>query len=141
MHRHKRRSHRTAGECRPKQVEDWAKLAPQTGLTESAIAQIRGVLASYPAVERAVLYGSRAMGSYRKGSDIDLTLIGRQLTYRMLLNIDAEIDDLLLPYLFDLSLFSQIENPDLVEHIKRVRIVLYERDARGLGSEAFNMSL
>jgi predicted nucleotidyltransferase len=50
------------------------------GLSEGTLARIRGVLASHAEVERAVLYGSRAQGNYRDGSDIDLCLMGESLT-------------------------------------------------------------
>lgn len=73
----------------------------------------------FPGVEQAVLYGSRAKGNYRPGSDIDLTLKG-DLSYRDLLNIKLALDDLLLPWKIDLSLYSQIDNLALVEHIGRI---------------------
>lgn len=76
-----------------------------------------------------MLYGSRAKGNYRNGSDIDLTLIGDQLNYSQLSGIESDIDDLFLPYSFDISIFKDIDNPDLVEHINRVGVVLYEKDS------------
>jgi uncharacterized protein len=96
------------------------------GLKEATIAKIQGVLAQHPEVEQAILYGSRAKGNYRAGSDIDLTLVGSTLTHSILCYIDNEIDDLLLPYLFDLSLMSQIENPALIDHINRVGVIFYQ---------------
>ena len=97
----------------------------QFGLDEKVIRQITAVLANYPDVETAILYGSRAKGNYRKGSDIDLTLKGQNLTVSTVFNIECEIDDLLLPYLFDISIFSHIDNPNLVDHIHRVGVTLY----------------
>lgn len=73
------------------------------GLKETTIEQITGVFSNHPEVESAILYGSRAKGNYRRGSDIDLTLTGECLTYRIVAQIENEIDDLLLPYLFDIS--------------------------------------
>jgi uncharacterized protein len=96
------------------------------GLKETTIEKIKGVLARYPEIEKAVLYGSRAKGNYRNGSDIDLTLMGDGLTHNQLLRIEMEIDDLLLPYKMDLSLYRQIENSDLLEHIARVGITFYQ---------------
>lgn len=98
------------------------------GLKETVIEQITGVLSSHSEVESAILYGSRAKGNYRRGSDIDLTLTGECLTYRTVARIEDEIDDLLLPYLFDISILSYIDNPDVLAHIRRVGIPLYERD-------------
>ena len=100
----------------------------QTGLSGKTIAKMQAVLAHYPQVERAILYGSRAKGTFRNGSDIDLTLKGDALTHRELGKIDMELDDLLLPYKIDLSLFRQIDNPNLIEQIERVGVVFYPDD-------------
>ncbi|MBN1378909.1 MAG: nucleotidyltransferase domain-containing protein [Gammaproteobacteria bacterium] len=77
-------------------------------------------------MEEVVLYGSRAKGTYRPGSDIDLTLKGPELNLRILNRISTELDDLLLPFCFDLSIFTQVENADLFEHIQRVGLVIYQ---------------
>ena len=97
------------------------------GLSEPAEERIRGVLAHFPEVEKAVLYGSRAKGTHRPGSDIDLTLYGSGLGQSLLARIDEELDDLLLPYQMDLSLFASLTHPALLNHIRRVGVVLYER--------------
>ena len=81
----------------------------------------------YPQIEKAILYGSRAAGNYRNGSDIDLTLCGEGLTHSILTKIDFDLDDLLLPYMIDISDFSKINNPDIVTQIKRVGVNFYER--------------
>ena len=92
----------------------------------AAVQGIRRVLADHPEVRRAVLYGSRAKGNYRNGSDIDLTLFGNELSLGLLLQIMNELDELLLPWTIDLSLYSSIENPDLRDHIERVGIVFFD---------------
>lgn len=96
----------------------------QFGLKANTISKINSVFAKYPQIEKVLIYGSRAKGNYRAGSDIDLTIVGK-LTLTDLLKIENEIDDLLLIYKFDLSLMHQIENPNLVEHINRVGKVFY----------------
>lgn len=97
------------------------------GLPSAAVEKIRTVFASHPEVERSVLYGSRAKGNFKKGSDIDLTMYGDGLDHLVLLKILGELDDLLLPWMIDLSIFRQIDNPGLREHIERVGVVFYER--------------
>ena len=92
----------------------------QFGLKPHTVSAIQSVFARHPEVKKAVLYGSRAKGTHRPGSDIDLTLFGVALTYTQLDRIETEIDDLLLPYTVDLSLYTQIDNADLLEHIQRV---------------------
>ena len=85
------------------------------GLKEATIQKICAVLTRYPQVERAILYGSRAKGNYKNGSDIDLTLRGgADLTLRVLYRIMDEIDDLLLPYTIDLSIYADISDPDVI---------------------------
>lgn len=99
------------------------------GLEERDIQVICAIFARYPQVEKAVLYGSRAKGNFKNGSDIDLTLLGGEdLTLEVLYRIMDEIDDLLLPYTFDLSIFRQISDPDVIDHVRRVGVVFYEKE-------------
>jgi predicted nucleotidyltransferase len=99
------------------------------GLQETTIEKIRATLARHPEVEKALLYGSRAKGNYKNGSDIDLTLVGGpDLTMKVLYRIMDEMDDLLLPYTFDLSIFNHISDPDVVDHIRRVGVTFYEKE-------------
>ena len=97
------------------------------GLTENTIGAINGLFAACPQIEKVILYGSRARGTQRSGSDIDLTIVGENVTHDQLLALANQLDDLLLPYKIDLSLLRQIENPELLEHIKRVGTVFFER--------------
>jgi predicted nucleotidyltransferase len=99
------------------------------GLSEKTVERIRGVLARFPEVEKAVLYGSRAKGTQRPGSDIDLTLCGNNLGHMHLARIDEALDDLLLPYQIDLSEMTSLTNPVLLDHIRRVGMVFYEKSA------------
>ena len=98
------------------------------GLKENVVEQIRKVFEKYTQVEKAVLYGSRAKGNFKNGSDIDLVLYGNNLTLQIINKISNELDDLLLPYKFDLSIYHQISNKYLIEHIERVGIVFYEKE-------------
>jgi predicted nucleotidyltransferase len=74
------------------------------------------------------LYGSRAKGNYRNGSDIDLTLRGgADLTLNVIYRILNDLDDLLLPYTVHLSIFGHINGPDVIAHIQRVEGVFDEK--------------
>jgi uncharacterized protein len=95
------------------------------GLPTAAIQKIYTVLDRYPQVEKAVLYGSRAKGSYKSGSDIDLALVGQALTFNLLFKILNELDDSDLPYTIDLSILHEIGDPDVIDHIKRVGVPFY----------------
>lgn len=96
------------------------------GLSAATVEKIIAVFSQNDKIEKAILYGSRAKGNYRNGSDIDLTLIGKHLKYSDLAGIENALDDLFLPYTFDLSLFEHIENPDLIDHINRVGLIFYQ---------------
>ena len=66
------------------------------------------------------------MNTYREGFDIDLTLKG-DLTNQDLLRIELELDDKMLPYTFDLSLYRELQNEELLDHINRVGKILYTK--------------
>lgn len=100
--------------------ENFFGLAPQT------IDQIKTILAGFPVIHEAIIYGSRAKGNYKNGSDIDLVLKGPQLTAQILRDFELELDRLFLPYSFDLSIFDQLDNLDLIEHINRVGKIFYK---------------
>jgi predicted nucleotidyltransferase len=97
------------------------------GLDDKTINKIEGCLKQHPKIEKAILYGSRAKGNYRNGSDIDLVLKGAKLKFEDLAQLENNIDDLLLPYKFDISIYHHINNPDLLEHIERVGKVFFVR--------------
>lgn len=100
------------------------------GISETSLSKIRGVLRCYPQVEQAIVYGSRAKGTHRNGSDIDLTLQGGdELTFDIFGKILIDLDNQFLPYSIDLSIFADITDTDLIAHIRRVGIVLYRKDA------------
>ncbi|GHT35315.1 hypothetical protein FACS189427_04330 [Planctomycetales bacterium] len=94
------------------------------GLSEETIEKINGVLKKHTAVKKAVIYGSRAKGNYKNGSDIDLTLHG-SIDFDELSDIDTEIDDLMLPYMLDISRFDKLHNSELIEHIERIGLPFY----------------
>lgn len=89
------------------------------GLSAATVAAIHQVFARFPEIESATLYGSRAKGNHKPGSDIDLTLHGENLTPALLADIADTLDDLLLPYTIDLSIFALLDHPPLSEHIQR----------------------
>ena len=94
------------------------------GLSEETIVKIIDTIKRCYRVEGILLYGSRAQGRYREFSDIDLTLTGDSLTRDDLIRIISEIDDLLLPYEIDLSLYKDIDYVPLLREIQRTAIPL-----------------
>lgn len=97
------------------------------GLPAEAVDKLNGVFRAWPQIDAVILYGSRAKGNYRTGSDIDLCIRAKALTLPDLLEIEDQIDELLLPWKVDLSLVDHIDNPALLDHIQRVGTVFYQK--------------
>lgn len=95
------------------------------GLPDSAVEKLRAIFRGYSTIRRVLLYGSRAMGTYRPGSDVDLTIEAEAMSLSDLLAIETRVDDLLLPWKVDLSLRHKIDNPALQAHIERVGVIFY----------------
>ena len=74
------------------------------GLTLTDWEKLRGLFAVNERLEAVILYGSRAKGNYRPFSDVDFALVGEELTCEDLYRLKEAIDDLLLPFSFDISL-------------------------------------
>lgn len=96
------------------------------GLPDGVLNQIKHKLAEFNQIESAKIYGSRAMGNYWRGSDIDIILFGN--CENILGQIITEIDELPLPYKFDIAIYSQLTNKELKEHIDRIGINIYQRN-------------
>jgi predicted nucleotidyltransferase len=96
------------------------------GLPDRTLNTLNDIFQKYPGIKQAVLYGSRAKGNYRNGSDIDLSLKTEDtFTRRDLLHIANDFDDSDIPYFVDVSIYDDITNPDLKAHIDRAGKVLY----------------
>ncbi len=98
------------------------------GLNKKDLESINAVFLTNSKVESVKIFGSRAKGNYRKNSDIDLVLMGKisQLDGE---KIASDLDDLALPYLFDVKIFSEINSVELLDHINRVGIFIYDAKA------------
>lgn len=97
------------------------------GLSDTTCATIHAILARHPAIEQAIIYGSRAKGNYRPGSDIDLTLVGDGLDLALVSAVASELDESDIAYTVDVSAWSHIGSPALREHIERVGQVFFQR--------------
>ncbi|MEY8200791.1 MAG: nucleotidyltransferase domain-containing protein [Colwellia sp.] len=95
-----------------------------TGLPSELIENLRTIFSGFSSIKQVKLYGSRAKGTFRHGSDIDLTFVG-SINHDQLMDIDVLIDDLFTPYSFDLSILFEIDNAELLQHIERVGLVIY----------------
>ena len=96
------------------------------GLSLDEIDRIKEVFNKYKAIEEVLIYGSRAKGNYKPASDVDLSLIGN-IDLNLQQQIELALDDLLLPFKFDISVYNKINNPDFLDHIQRVGKQFYKR--------------
>lgn len=99
------------------------------GLQSEDISKINSVFKKYKSIDKVIIYGSRAKGNYKPASDIDLTVISVDSDLTFLFRLQTEIDDLLLPYKVDLSVYSLLDNENLKDHINRVGLLFYEPSA------------
>ena len=96
------------------------------GLSNETILILNNIFEKYPGIKQVILYGSRAKGNFRRGSDIDISLkTDNTFTRDNLLLISVDFDDSDLPYFVDTSIYDKLSNPDLKAHIDRVGKVLY----------------
>lgn len=98
------------------------------GLSPDVIQRIQEVFSRFSQIDSVLLYGSRAKGTFRQGSDIDLAIVLKpdaSTDSRLITDIAEALDDLDLIYSIDLSLLQQIDNPALVERIKRDGVLFY----------------
>ncbi len=100
------------------------------GLSLSVTEAIQSVFQNHKEVSEVVLYGSRAKGNYKKGSDIDLSITKGLVDASLLFRLEDELDELMLPYKIDLSVYEQIDNERLKEHIDRIGILFYESETK-----------
>lgn len=100
-----------------------------TGLDAATLERLRAVFGACPGVERVWLYGSRARGWYRPGSDLDLAVEG-ELDFDTLTRLIDRLDDLDLPWKIDLNRMEDIQDPALRAAIRREGLLLYSSPDR-----------
>ena len=97
------------------------------GLSDKEFDEMTAIFSKCKNLEKVILYGSRAKGNYKKFSDVDITLEGDNLTLADLFQIQDLLYESDLPYMYDVSIFSSITNPALIDHIRRRGIVIWVR--------------
>lgn len=105
-------------------LHDRFEAMTEPGLQPSELELVRSVLRQHPELHRATLFGSRAKGTHHERSDVDLALSG-ELGLLGAEAIAAELEELPLPYRFDVQALEQINFAPLLEHIQRVGVVIY----------------
>lgn len=96
------------------------------GLSHNQIERINSVFRRHPNIVRVEVYGSRAKGTFRPESDIDLVVLGIQDDLEAEA-IAEELDELPLPYRFNVKAYDTIRYQPLRDHIARAGVTLYQR--------------
>ena len=108
------------------------------GMADEELSFLCTLFAQQKEIEQVILYGSRAKGTYKPFSDVDITLLGYGLTRNHLNRLSAELDESSLPYRFDISIFSKLTNDALIEEIEKTGVVLYRREGSAFVEESWN---
>lgn len=96
------------------------------GLSEKTIEMLQEYFSNISEIEMIKVYGSRAMGNYRKGSDVDFALYGK-LNKQLVRKISFEVDELNTPYMFDITNYQTIQNEKLKEHIDKYGKIFFAK--------------
>lgn len=98
------------------------------GLRESDLEYIRANIEKFSSINKAVIFGSRAKGNYKIGSDIDIAIYGEDITFTDIAQLHSILEEHgPLPYLIDIVKYEELKNEELKDHIVRVGIVIFEK--------------
>ena len=98
------------------------------GLTGADIEQITTIIGSFPEVQQAIIFGSRAMGSYKNGSDVDIALKGKNIPHANITQIKYQLnEETTMPYFFDVVDYDALRNEELKTHIDQFGKIFFER--------------
>jgi predicted nucleotidyltransferase len=99
------------------------------GLLEQDIHYIMKALKQFAEIDRAILFGSRALGNYKKGSDVDIAISGQKVTDKVIFELDDLLNEVYpLPYFFDIIHLEKLNNQNLIEQIENYGKILYVRN-------------
>lgn len=98
------------------------------GLREEDLSYIVDAMQQIEEIDKAVIFGSRAKGNYKPGSDVDIAVFGENVTFSTLSKLHATLEDSSpMPYFFDIIDYTHTEHKELKEHIERVGKIIFER--------------
>jgi uncharacterized protein len=103
------------------------QLENRFGLTEREMETIQNIFEKYPEVKKVFVFGSRAKGTYKQGSDVDLAVMNAVISDKTIHGLSADFQESSLPYRVELVDFNSLKNPDFISHIERLGILIYER--------------
>ncbi|MCX7998542.1 MAG: nucleotidyltransferase domain-containing protein [Leptospiraceae bacterium] len=98
------------------------------GLKQEQLQEIVEFLSRYPQIEKAILFGSRALGTYKPSSDVDIAIFGEQADWKLASQLKLDIEEeTYLPYFFDIVSYNSIQEKNLKEEIDKKGVSIYER--------------
>ncbi|WP_227762237.1 nucleotidyltransferase family protein [Zhaonella formicivorans] len=98
------------------------------GLTKEDMVFIVSAIGQFNEIKKAVIFGSRAKGNYKPGSDVDIAIFGDGITFDTLSRLHAILEEESpMPYFFDIVDYSHLTHTELKEHIERVGKIIFER--------------
>lgn len=98
------------------------------GLDPEEMQLLHRIFSSTEEIEEVVLYGSRAKGTNKPFSDIDITLKGKNLIEEHLTDVCYSLSESSLPYFCDVSIFQHLTSSSLIDHINRRGRVIYKKN-------------
>jgi uncharacterized protein len=98
------------------------------GIPESSMNMITQMMQSRKEIEKAIIFGSRAIGNYKNGSDVDIAIFGDGITLEIVSEVSVKLnEELPLPYYFDILHYGSIKHEALKKHIDDFGKVFYSR--------------
>ncbi|HVZ95424.1 MAG TPA: nucleotidyltransferase domain-containing protein [Chitinophagaceae bacterium] len=97
------------------------------GLTERQFHIIEGAIDSFKEIEKAIIFGSRAQGNFKASSDIDLAIIGKDVTSNIITKLSVALDELPVPFMFDILDYKALSNKNLKNKIDSLGKIFFER--------------
>ncbi len=95
------------------------------GLTEKDIDYIIQAVKNFDEIEQTIIFGSRAIGNYKKGSDVDIAIVGEKVSKNIITQLSEYLNEIYpLPYYFDIVNYNEVSNIELKNHIDKVGIVI-----------------
>ncbi len=99
------------------------------GISLKSMEMILSALMDKKEIERAAIFGSRSMGNYKNGSDIDIVIYGVNITSEILNKIRTELNEILpLPYYFDIVHYETLDHNGMKDHIDKFGKIFYEKN-------------
>jgi type I restriction enzyme, S subunit len=98
------------------------------GLSQKQIDEINEVFATYDEIEEAILFGSRAINTFKEASDVDIAIKGENITLKTVANLKYELEEeTYIPFFFDVVAFNSVQSEELKKHINMKGVSLYQK--------------